>query len=351
MGYSSEMNKATGNRYNIIDLLKGICCFAVVMLHFPAKISHEFLILQAMLGRCAVPIFILLSGYLLGLKVQPEFSKSLRQARKLFVWSIAMELISLVFKSIYGAAVYGDSIFALADEVSIQRLVHLLIFNRPFFVGLVWYLYAAAYATIVFAVFLRWGKTKILLYISPILLLAYYVFGRYSEPIFGTEAPSWLASNWLLIALPMYTIGYYIAKTDFSKIKVVNLKIVMGISVFLLYVEASTFFELVGGGRNNYVGNLVLSVLVILCFVKPQVCVKDNILITIGKRYSLYIYLFQFIARDLVQLVKLKTVNFEYFNILLSKTLPFAIFTVSFLIALLVYKVVDCRKKCMVAEL
>lgn len=51
-------------RNYLIDAIKCLACFGVVMAHMATKsLGDEFYYIEAILGRCGVPIFFMISGY------------------------------------------------------------------------------------------------------------------------------------------------------------------------------------------------------------------------------------------------------------------------------------------------
>ena len=101
-GEKTFVNK---DRNNHIDILKCIACFGVVMLHAPTKFfSDNFSYIEVALGRCGVPIFFMLSGYLMGKRSIQQNSRSanrkmfLRQAVKMIKYYIFFELLVSVLR-------------------------------------------------------------------------------------------------------------------------------------------------------------------------------------------------------------------------------------------------------------
>ena len=64
-------------RNYLIDAIKCLACFGVVMAHMATKsLGDEFYYIEAILGRCGVPIFFMISGYFAArhVKKDPENS-------------------------------------------------------------------------------------------------------------------------------------------------------------------------------------------------------------------------------------------------------------------------------------
>ena len=64
-------------RNHLIDAIKCLACFGVVMLHMPAvKFQKEIIDIQDMLGRCGVPLFFMISGYFAAKHIEKDPSSS-----------------------------------------------------------------------------------------------------------------------------------------------------------------------------------------------------------------------------------------------------------------------------------
>lgn len=64
-------------RNYLIDAIKCLACFGVVMIHMPTQhFGDEFYYMETVLGRCGVPIFFMISGYFAArhVKKDPENS-------------------------------------------------------------------------------------------------------------------------------------------------------------------------------------------------------------------------------------------------------------------------------------
>ena len=300
------------DRNHTVDVLKCMACFMVVLLHYPTReFGSEFVNIQTMLGRCGVPIFFMISGMFAGkrftAKKETKASNKwfLNQAVKMMGYFVLFSIIMFLFYQIYDLILCSSKpTINPANWFSETNILKFLLANQPFFGGIYWYLLAFAYCLLIYwiASKFKYGLT-IIAWLTPVLMVGYYVLGRYSNVIIDGGVPFYYSSNFLFAAIPMFTIGFYLPKMNFKKLTASNTVILIAVSVVLLYCESMALKSVpkMDSGRNNYVFNLVIAFF-ILYFVShnPQVNVKgSNILAVIGMKYSLYIYAFQGLANSI----------------------------------------------------
>ena len=87
-------------RNHLIDAIRCLACFGVVMLHMPAvKFQKEIIDVQDMLGRCGVPLFFMISGYFAAKHVEKDPNSSrwfFKRAVKMLRLFVIFELIFLI---------------------------------------------------------------------------------------------------------------------------------------------------------------------------------------------------------------------------------------------------------------
>lgn len=173
----------------------------------------------------------------------------------------------------------------------------MVLFNVPFKVGILWYLTAYAYCLGIYclASFVK-GGYKALACITPILIVLYLILGRYSIAVFGRELPYYYSSNFLFAALPSFTVGFWVKKWNISWLTKANVTLLSVVSLCFLLAEcfALSVNKALNTGRNDYLFNVVIAFLVIYYVSHfPTTEVRsDNFMALIGRRYSLYIYVF-----------------------------------------------------------
>lgn len=290
-----------------IDTLKCIACFLVVMLHMPAQaFSDDIYTIQVSLGRCGVPIFFMLSGYMMGIKSINNNSRVadrklfIRQALKIIKYFIFFELLDAFLN--YGLNILKNT--ETAFTINTHAIIKLLIFNVPVMNGILWYLLAYAYCLFIYYLisYLKKGY-QILVYLTPILLIGYFTFGRYSLIILHSKFEHYYSNNFLFAAIPMFTLGFIMPKINWKWLTTPNNKIILAVSILLMISENLAFdrSKQLNSGRNDYLFNIITAFLLVY-YVTHINCTENkqpNILATIGCKYSLYIYVFQGVANRL----------------------------------------------------
>ena len=124
-------------RNYLIDAIKCLACFGIVMCHMATRsFGDEFYYIEAILGRCGVPIFFMISGYFAARHVKKDPGNSgrwfLKNALKM-VWQFL--LFSVLIFAFYRL---GNLLFHLEDmtlTIDKDRIFRLLVFNDPLFSG------------------------------------------------------------------------------------------------------------------------------------------------------------------------------------------------------------------------
>lgn len=288
-------------RNYLIDALKCLACFCVVMLHMPTrKFGDEVFYIENMLGYCGVPVFFMVSGYFAAKHVESNSADSgrwfFKRAVKMVQYFVFFELIFFVCYRLGGSA----SLIEESIELSREAIGKLLVFNVPVFSGILWYLLAYAYCLVIYGVASHFKKGYLLICVlSPVLLLLYYILGRYSVIIFNRELPYYWSRNFLIYAIPMFNVGFIMPKLNIKRLTNQNNTVLLIVSMFLLFVECRVFQTRESlKGSNGYIFNTIVAFLIVYYATHdPKIRVSgDNILAVIGREYSLYIYGFHGIA-------------------------------------------------------
>ncbi len=337
----------TQKRNNLIDVLKCIACFAVILLHFPTKEFEERgVILQNVIGRCAVPIFFMVSGYFASLKpIEKQGKGFLRGAFKMAVYYVVFETLLYLITAVIRFSSDKSPAFVQLD-FSAGSIKDFLLLNTPFSSGHLWYILAYMYCLIIYAIAVNAKPLlKLIAILTPLLLIGYHALGRYSVICFGRSLDYAYSRNFLFAAVPMFTVGYYLNRIKRPVKSDLGMLILIGISVFLLYCEGLSFARnsSINSGRNNYFMNLVVAFLVTKLLTSTDKNTEsDNPLAVIGRKYSLYIYIFQYVANDILKLIFQYTKKYplgKLLNSFYGFSKPLMVFAVALLISMLAYKI------------
>lgn len=260
-------------RTKSIDALKVLCAFLIVCIHIPFEIRGSGYYIA--LTRIGVPIFLMISGYFY------RTDRGFRQIKKIAFLFVEANLLYFVWKYIY--CFFGGT-FPKINNIS---LIKLIVLNESPFSSHLWYIGAIGYTLIVVSFLDKHGMINILYRITPFLLLADLVLGKYSLFIFDREFPYIIVRNWLFVGIPFFTIGMFMRKNSKFRIGL------WGIPIFMVTTVLERWILVTNGlntTRDQYISTIFLSVAVFSYALKYKGEV-NAVISKIGKDYSTWIYI------------------------------------------------------------
>lgn len=272
--------------YNI-DTLKFLCAVLVVFLHVCTP--YQAFILP--LTRCAVPCFLLISGYLIytedRLKLERHLVKGIHRMFRILVWST---LLFAVLKFLF-AFKSGDFSF-----LSLTALSEFVLFNENPFGFHLWYIGAYLYTLAILLFAVRYNKLKYVWCSVPFLLLLDLCLGKYSLILWHKEFPYIWVRNFLCVGIPYFSIGMMLKQWKRLRQNLCRLRnlALEGVILFSLtsLAENRWLFELhANAARDHYISTTFLAVSLFILFLSITQH-RGNALSTIGEKDSLYIYIF-----------------------------------------------------------
>ena len=178
---------------------------------------------------------------------------------------------------------------------SFNDLVVWFVFNVTPFAYHLWYLYAYIYILIIITIVNKYGKWRVLYWITPVLLIVDLSLGKYSLFLWGWELPYYYLLNFLFVGLPYFAIGAMIkVKADYI-IGAFSKNALCGCALFFtltLYMERYILLYLdKNASREHYISSTFLSVFIFLIALSIK---TDNKSLSskLGEKDSLYIYVF-----------------------------------------------------------
>lgn len=270
-----------------IDSLKTLCALLVVFLH-TCRVGREFIV---PITRCAVPCFLIISGFLLYNSDASFFCKRLVKNCKsvaiILLWSTAL----YAFKQ-FICFVCLDSEISI-DETAILKFV--ILNENPFGYHL-WYLSAYLYALFIVIILSKICRVSWwLAFLAPILLLTDLVFGKYSLALLGWQPSFLYVRNFLCVAVPYFAIGLFMRKywVCINRVGKLRVSAIVLIVVFCLTTLAEKYVLVNSGlnaSRDHYLSTSFLAVSLFLAFVSSH-STTSNLWSGIGRKDSLYIYI------------------------------------------------------------
>lgn len=273
------------NRVDNVDIIKGICAFLVVCIHapFPGEVGAYF----TTITRIAVPIFFMITGYFYSdIKRQ---RKEIHQIRKILVLMLEANLLYFIW-NITLDVLRGESIIIYIQSVFKRRnLLKFLIFNESSLAGHLWYLGAILYVLVIVLLMDKLNCRKVLYFLTPVLLAADLMFGKYSLLIFHREFPHIGVRNFLCVGIPYFCIGNLIREKMWNPDKKL---LAILIPAFALTGMAERFFLVsvrMNATRDHYISTTLLAICFFIYVLKSNW--KNERLVAIGRKYSTWIYI------------------------------------------------------------
>lgn len=272
-------------RNHSIDILKFICAVLVVFLHVNTPFSEYYLPIT----RCAVPCFFIISGYMI-YRVNGIEQSLKRSIKNIFVIVIWSSILYGIVKFIY-AFRYDNFVF-----LSWKSLIYFIFLNENPFSFHLWYLNAYLYTLIVILICHRLNILRYVYLFIPVLLSIDLIFGKYSLLIFGKVYNYLFLRNFLFVGIPYFMIGFVIKqhKDNIFQIKNIRLYSFFCIIVFIatsLIEKYLLVLNNINALRDHYLSSTFLAISLFVFFISKDEK-KSNILSDMGKKDSLYIYIF-----------------------------------------------------------
>ena len=267
--------------------MKAICAFLIVCIHvpFPGRVGAYFTVLT----RVAVPIFFMITGYFYSDTVARHKEK--RQIKKILYLVVETNVLFFI-RNIALNVLRRENIVAYIRSIFTgMNLLKFFLLNESPLAGHLWYLGAILYVLIIVFLTDKFNCRKILYYLTPVLLIADLVFGKYSLLIFHREFPCILVRNFLCVGIPYFCIGTLIRDKRCSEKW--NKKVLQVLIVIFAITSLAERFILVSAGlnatRDHYISTTFLAIYLFVYTLKSDWHNKG--VAVIGRKYSTWLYI------------------------------------------------------------
>lgn len=199
-------------RLHNIDSLKFLCAVLVIFLHVYTPYQEYILPLT----RCAVPCFLIISGYLFytddKMRLGEHLKRSINKIFQILLWS------TLLFAAVKFLFAFKNDDFSFLNLKALGKFI--LLNENPFSFHL-WYIGAYLYTLIIVFFSVKYNKLKYIRWCVPFLLLLDLCLGKYSLVIWHKEFPVIWVRNFLCVGVPYFFIGMSLRQL---KEKILNFK-------------------------------------------------------------------------------------------------------------------------------
>lgn len=305
------------NRITSIDSLKVLLYFFIICIHIT---SWKYKMLVLPVARIAVPIFFMISGFLIDIKNVNVLRK--HAVKVLYSFFIVVLIHIILFFStnyiIYHRGFYDSLLVSPLNGqrlLSTQGIFNFIFFNEVTLMPHLWYLSTYIYALFALS-FLTKIKTQNLFYLSCLMILLANAIS-----ISWPELDSFYYRNFIFLGIPYIVIGNYIRHTDYERIKNPHLLILVFIFVTITYCESFTL--------NSTHSSILLSILIFILTVKNS---NANIFPQLSKFISingLHIYSYHYIVIVGIGILMSKLEHFKWVYTMNSHLKPFIIYFIT----------------------
>lgn len=322
-------------RNHTMNYMKALACVCVLMLHcgFPGIIGK----LLYGPSRFAVPFFFMVSGYYAYHDdARKTISRLPGKIKHIATLLFGTEIIYFIWHVIQNAINAGKEGVAewLFNTFNTSKLIQLLCFQTTPIGDVSWFLVALLlcyFATYFIAKYQLW---KLFSGMVPVLLLINIFVGEIL-PFFGVNSQWYWCSNFWVLGLPFYSMGFWIKRNQkflCEKCSVKNTVVVVVISLMLITIE-----RIITNASQLFVGNIFIAITLFLFSVKyPSFFKKRSFIETIGEKYAFFVYVLHPIVRDVLYKTVLESVGLST-HVIITWTRPVVVFVICVGIAKAVY--------------
>lgn len=272
------------------------CCFFGGGLHVYTPIPY----LREILGdiaRIAVPFFFLCSGFFIYSPDRTEFDKKINRATK----KSAKLLLYFTLLYFFVNTICWFDIRQIKEGLQLLASWDFWFFNSTPFCPVAWYLMAYIYSLLFIKLLLFISRTRHvffkLCYVLIFAGLCYWLFFAYQSLFFHNNILHWRYGTCWITSYPFVMLGFIIKNYQkiIQKINVKNsilycLIIIFSIaSAFAHYVLKKITGNPVDG--TGYISTILLVLVIFVYLLKNNQWGARTVWNTIGKKYSLYVYL------------------------------------------------------------
>lgn len=291
-------------------ILKALCAFFVVVIHFPMKYGYLFYPIIYI----AVPCFFMISGYFLYSDDRKDMISKLSKTicKTLYITLLAYAFYIIV--KILLSLLFGTEIGLTSDSLLKITLAGPTIWAT----GHLWYLVAYLETLFVILLLVWFRSLKLVWILIPLGLITNLLMGKYGfllpipSDLMINDVPKYmLARNFFTIGIPAFSIGLIIRKYNQMIIQTINKHnawIISGLLLLFSIVEFTILYSLYG---RTFSGDIAIFTvpfsisLIIICLHYKEFG-NDTIFEIIGKKYSSDIYIYHmFVASFIIWLIEI----------------------------------------------
>lgn len=286
------MGREMTNKNNCLNFLKGCACFGVLYMHTSYDCLFSSMI--SCLSRFAVLVFFMISGYYCydddRVKIGKRMPRKVKHVTKLIVVSMS---IYFLWQGVISNILFDnkiDLVGFISNCLTKENLLKLLLFNQPFFGGILWFIFALVYCYLIFWVVNKFNLYRASYILIPILIVV-HIFTRgyiqYNGLVDESININWYR-NFLFMGFPFFMLGNFIHKYEKKIIDIFSNKQLITLICFGLALSCVERYVVV---LELFWGTVIATFCMFVYAVKNSEKKIIPVIANIGENYSMQIYI------------------------------------------------------------
>lgn len=299
------MKKRIIQKNHCLNFLKGCACFCVLYMHTSYDCLFSSII--SCLSRFAVLIFFMISGYYCFDNdreiVNQKMPRKVKHVVKLCIMST---VVFFLWDGVISNILFGNKVNIIGfvmKSLTKENLLKFVLFNQPFFGGIIWFIFALLYCYLIFWAVNKFNLYRVAYILVPILIILHIVtrgYIQYNGLIDENININWYR-NFLFMGFPFFMLGNYIHKHEKKIIDQFNNKQLIGLICFGLALSCVERYIVV---LELFWGTVIATFCMFVFAIKNPKKKIIPIISDIGEKYSTQIYIMHPIVSALLTWIK-----------------------------------------------
>ena len=283
----------TTKRNEVLNLLKGLACIAVVFIHihFPGVVG---IIIWKSLASFAVPSFLMIAGYFAFGKDETVIKRRMIRILKIF----AFGYLCFLGYNVFFQVLRGSVVEWLSLNFKYTTPIKYAVFCTIDFAIPLWYLIAMAETYFVWHFVVKHKKENRALFIMPLLFVFKIVLTTYC----ATKDLPWMFHiNFLTGAMPYFLFGYYLRSKEkfFKSFRYSSVLLVIVVGSLASLIPLLCDFPI----KISCIGNIIYSLAIFTLAIKIPDKSYCKPLEYVGDKLSLNVYIFHMLVSSVLYIV------------------------------------------------
>lgn len=332
-----NINEKKQRNYSL-DFLKIISAFMIVCIHF--KFSGSVGEVAVIIGRFAVPVFFMISGYYSYNVDCRKIKNKILHIAKIYFCALVLYFCFNIAVFIY-AGQYREAIWYASTYFRIRYVLTAVLFNESLTAMHLWFMGALIYSYLIQYFIVRMNiKDRIVYVASGVLLMINIAFGV-GPSVFGIPLPAFLAKNYILrnflfLGFPLFAFGQLLRKKEDSVLNGVK-NYHIAILIIIAVVEAFVMRG-IAWKKDLYAGSLLMGFALFVIALKMKNKTYNPKILAVFNT-STNVYLIHIMVGDIMGMTPLGRVQFY------QSAEPVFVFGISVIVALIINRIGSIKKK------